>query len=95
MKKMKYDVVFHCGAKITDVKEIVPVGTKIGVYEGKEDTFRKPVLDNGHHPFCISCPCKRKARRRKNMFYTAEDVRSHRRPTGIKIECAVAENIEK
>lgn len=97
MSKDTGEMIFACGRRYTEVPQKcideISVGDKLLVWDNED--FNNPPKPNSVDKSCLACPCKRKAKRKRDMFYHRDDLDSHgaakRRPTGIKIQCAIAE----
>ncbi len=99
MKGCTGEIIFACGRKYTEVPQKVinelKVGLKMCVYDNGESHKNCP---DPWNPHCLECPCKRKAKRKKDRCFRREDRAGGRKngkpiktPTGIFIKCAIAE----
>lgn len=91
------EIIFACGKKYTEVPQkalnSVSVGVKMAVW--KNEDFGKgpqPTMEIS----CLGCPCKRRAKRKEDMFFRREDIdpktdEAIHRPSGIVVQCAIAE----
>ena len=89
------EIVFACGKKYTEVPQKAIDGVSVGAKLLVWANDRKVNTPKGEHS-CLSCPCKRKAKRKKDMTYHPDDIdaatdQATRAPTGIVIACAIAE----
>ena len=99
MEKCTGEIIFACGRKYTEVPQKaidkIAVGTKLSVWKN-EDPPKTP--QPGREISCLGCPCKRKAKRKQDMFYRKEDLdpktdEAIKRPSGIIVVCAITELI--
>lgn len=99
MKGCNGEIIFACGNRYTEVPQKAIsqlfVGEKMLVYKN-EDFSNYPKAKGPRQHTCFSCPCKRKAKRKEDMFFHRDDIdpktdQPHRSPTGVAIVCAVAE----
>ena len=97
MKGHNGQIIFACGRRYTEVPEKainkVSVGTKLCVWNN--ESHPKTPQPYGEIS-CLGCPCKRKAKRKQDMFFHKDDIdpktdEPHRTPTGIVVQCAIAE----
>ncbi|HDY87682.1 MAG TPA: hypothetical protein ENH82_06125 [bacterium] len=93
-------IIFACGRGYTEVPQKaidkVNVGTKLAVWKN-EDPPKTPQPQD--EISCLGCPCKRKAKRKQDMFFRREDIdpktdEAIKRPSGIVVVCAIAELID-
>lgn len=98
MKGSNGQIVFACGRRYTEVPQEaisqVSVGTKLCVWNNESS----PKMPEPKDISCLGCPCKRKAKRKQDMFFHKDDKdpktdKPHRAPTGIVVQCAIAELI--
>jgi len=96
-------IIFACGKRYYEVSQKVidklSVGTKMSVFSNNSDDFNHPKDPNGAKRIdCSWCPCRRKAKRNKDITFHKNDCDSNgkpqRTPTGIEIQCAIAELID-
>jgi len=99
MKDCTGEIVFACGRRYTEVPQKVidelSIGLKMCVYDNGEADKNAP---DPRDPHCLDCPCKRKAKRKKDRCYRGEDCEGGTKkgkaihsPTGVFIQCAIAE----
>jgi hypothetical protein len=93
MAKQKYNVLMACGAGFLDVEykpteEDQTFPFRVLCNEGE---LRRPLHKDGKRARCLDCKCKRKAKRKQDMFFTEEDKQLKRRPTGISVTCHISE----
>lgn len=97
MKGCNGEIIFACGNRYTEVPRkainALFVGGKMLVYKN-EDFTNYPT--GPHKGTCFACPCKRKAKRKEDMFFHRDDIDPNtdeaiHSPTGKAIVCAVAE----
>ncbi len=91
----KWDLFFHCGAIIKNCITKFPFDKKekLCVY----DNFRggkRPRNEDGGQPQCCNCPCKRASKSKKEMYFTDDDKKLHRRPNGVYVTCVPDKNVE-
>ena len=98
MKGCTGEIIFACGKRYTEVPQKaighIHIGEKMIVYSN-EDFTNHPKSDTVKES-CFSCPCKRKSKRKKEMFYHKDDIdpktdEAIQSPTGVYIVCAIAE----
>jgi len=98
MKDCTGEIIFACGRRYTEVSQgnidQVSVGGRLKVWDN-ENFHNYPKPDNGEHS-CLGCPCKRRAKYKKDMFYAEKDIdpvtnKAINRPTGSVISCAIAD----
>lgn len=90
-------IIFACGRRYTEVPQTVikqiSVGDKLSVWNNETH----PQAPQPHDEIsCLGCPCKRKAKRKEDMFYRKEDIdpetdKAIKSPSGICVVCAVTE----
>ena len=97
MKDGTGEIIYACGKRYTEVPQNVidklAVGMEMCVYKNED---KQNIPQPAKEISCFSCPCKRRAKRKKDMFYRKVDIdpktdRAIHRPSGIVITCAVAE----
>lgn len=74
-KKPTGEIIFACGKKYTEVSQKVidqiHVGEKFCVWKNEGDT-RSP--EPRAEISCLGCPCKRRAKRKEDMFFHKNDI---------------------
>ncbi len=97
MKGHNGQIVFACGKKYTEVpqKAIGKVGIGMKMVVWNNESHPKE-LEGSLEISCLGCPCKRRAKREKDMFYHKNDIdpktdEAIRTPTGICVQCAIVE----
>lgn len=90
----KYDIFFSCGFGYRGAKEVRPIGTRILVNANDGSVKNPPKDEHGKIANCYDCPCKRKAKRKEDMFFSEADHMRGSRPTGRYWTCAIAHTVE-
>ena len=97
-KKDTGEIIFACGRRYVEVSQSnidqVNVGDRLRVW-ATEDSPQNPE-PSSFEQSCLSCPCRRKAKRKEDMFYEKGDIdpktdRACRRPSGKSFSCVIAE----
>lgn len=94
-KKKRYNVVMACGAKFRDMHCKFPIdgGEKLVVYSNEDPVAHHATFGDGKYADCTpGCPAKRKGKRKQDRFFTAEDKKEHRVPTGVMVVCMPVAN---
>ena len=85
----KYNVLMACGAGFFDVSKKPNAEDRtfpFRVWVNDGTLVRWPEYEDGKNPACLECKCRRKAKRKEDMFFKESDTT---RPTGISVCCFV------
>ena len=93
------EIRFACGRGYTEVPQKaikqVSVGTRLCVFNNETHPKRPEPIDEYS---CLDCPCKRKAKHKKDKFWHPDDMDSNGEPngfpSGIAVMCNIVELIE-
>lgn len=87
----KGNVYLHCGKVFKNVAiDIIEEGCKVTVFRNEKGSKHPENVNTDKPISCFGCPCKRVSGREQGRYFTDEDTRENRIPTGVYIVCKVA-----